>query len=947
MATKLVKREANITVQAEVPHSNVIITENLDSEFRRVREDLNHRTSANVSNLPNNIQNQMKKRAQSGAMTSSVFSTFHSPFRIRPSLEAPTKRKDLNEWYRYYYKHDPYVGTAIDLHAEFPISRFGIEHDDPEVAEFFNDIIEELNLHEFLIHLGKEWHVVGEAFPWGFFDDVENPTTWTHFILLDPDKIKINAHRLAEAYDKRGYSIKLEPDADLITIVDRGPNDPNTGPLYHAIPSDIIELVRKRQDIPLPKLQVSHFKRGANYFNVRGESIISRILQDLMMTDKLRDATWCLNPETEVLTDKGFIPIPEVQLWDKVATFNKETEEIEYHCPKKCLSFDYEGNMHHFQTKIIDFMCTPNHRMLVRGNSTNKDWKVVEAKDVKNTYRMRTNGIWNGKEPNKYIEIYDGLFWDVEDYLEFAGYYISEGYASKSKINAKVVAITQSLESKHYDKMKKCCDRLPTNFSHYISHNTKNRFGTSTSTTMRIKGGNNNKFYYEHFKSNFGDSSYNKRMPNWIKELKKEYLEIILNALIAGDGSIRRNRKNKIPFAIYKTVSKKLADDVMDIVWKCGYNPRLSQSTTSISGNKIYAISFSFSKKSHHPCLNVNGGKHVKIFPYKGKVYCLEVPNGFFVTRHNGKISIHGNSIYDRHISPKEFYFIGEKDNPADQGEIDAFRDLLALQHTMPNQAFVWHHAVRIEWIGAVGKTLPMGPEHQLLEKRILIGLGINEGVLTGTGPTYSATSIALDVMIARYMLYREKLEQWLIHSVFKPLCKIHGIYKTKHSEVTHKFKIKKKYRKPDLPRIVWDKPQLRDEMVKIMLYERLVQSGLLGRESLYKLLNMSPEQVREELKDQMKQDTEDRQYAAQQMGAGMPGPGAAGGALPSLGGMGLPMGGGLGMPGMGLPAGIVPPAGATPPGSPAGTPLGGITSPLQGGPMTPPAARRPPGLTS
>lgn len=566
-----------------------------------------------VPSLPPHLQDKMRRRAQSGGASQSVFGSFFSPFRIRPSIESPTKRKDLNEWYRYYYKHDPVVGTAIDLHATFPLSRFSVEHDDPRVAEFFNDQIEELNLHEFLIQMSLEYYIVGECFPFGFLDDVTDPSAWSKFILLDPDKIRLNYHAFAEG-SGNPYSIKLQPDADLLTIVERGPNDKTTGVLYQNLPADVVDYVKAKQDIPLDMLQVSHFKRSPNYFNVRGESVLSRIMQDLMYLDKLRDAQW---------------------------------------------------------------------------------------------------------------------------------------------------------------------------------------------------------------------------------------------------------------------------------------------------------------------------------------------------------------AIADRHITPREFYLIGEPDYPADQSEIDAFQNMLSLQWNQPNQAYVWHHAVKIQWEGASGRVLPLQPEFEFIEKRVLAGLGINKSMIHGEGPSYSNASVALDVLIARYMLYREKMERWLLEAVFRPLCKMHDIYKVKPADAYGRIKVKNKKRLPDLPRIAWDKPQLRDEMTKIMLYERLVQSGLVPRKMLYRLLNMSPKQVREEFMEQHKQDGEDRQKAMEQqmeqqqaMAAAMGGGNVAG--LPSMGGMpgGLPGGvGGLGMAGSpagpggmgGLPGGTVGPPGMSIqkplPGAPGGSPAAGITSPLGGGPGRPPGQSRPVGL--
>lgn len=210
-------------------------------------------------------------------------------------------------------------------------------------------------------------------------------------------------------------------------------------------------------------------------------------------------------------------------------------------------------------------------------------------------------------------------------------------------------------------------------------------------------------------------------------------------------------------------------------------------------------------------------------------------------------------------------------------------------------------------------------------------------------------------------MLYREKLERWLQDHVFRPLCKMHGIYKQRPADAYGRIRVKNQKKIPDLPRIVWDKPQLRDEMTKIMLFERLVQSGLLPRKELYRMLNKSPKQIREEFKEQWRHDAEDRKKAqeiAQEFSAtpGGMAPGGQGG-LPSMGGggglmggMGAPPGGGGPPAGGGLPGATLGPPGLSVqkplPGAPGGSPDAGITSPMGGGPGRPPQQQRPVGLS-
>ena len=568
-----------------------VIQDNLDSEFKLAKLHGSDgykpqmRTGIHTVNLPDNLEAQMKRRASVGS--TSVFQPFHSPFRTRNTVEQPTKRKDRNEWYRYYYKYNPVVHTAINTHSTFPLSRFRVEHDDIDFSNFCNELVDDINLHDFMISMAREFYIIGECIPFGLLDDVKDPSRWKKFILLDPDKVNLNTHTFAWA-GGHPYVIELEPDKDLIKIVEKGPSDEKTGELYQSIPPDIIDAVKKKQNIPIPQLQVSHFKREINPFVARGESILSCCLNDLMYYDKLID----------------------------------------------------------------------------------------------------------------------------------------------------------------------------------------------------------------------------------------------------------------------------------------------------------------------------------------GQV-----------------------AIIDRHIMPKEIWKIGEPDNPADSAEIQNFQELLAAQYHAPNQAYVTHHAIQFQMEGAGGRVLPLQPEFENINKRLFAGLGINESMITSSGPSFASSSVAMDIMVGRYEQFRTQMEQWLIHSVFKPLCKIHKIYKKQNSK-TSKYKRFTDVKVPDLPRIVWDKAQLRDEMMKIQLFQKLVADGIIPRKELYKLLNLSSAQMRQEFLEQFKEDLEDKAKIgklSQAMGAqspgGLPNMGGPGGGIGGAGaGAGMPGGmGGMGGPPGGMP-GSLPGMGLGPEGGPLRQPGPGGGGGMGGG---------------
>jgi hypothetical protein len=438
----------------------------------------------------------MKRRANAGFNVDRIYDIPYNPFRNRVAVETPTNRKELNARYRYYYRYEPLVGAAVDLHSEFCLSNFQLTHEDKQLEDDFNAIAKHLNLLDFLIQMAKEYFCVGEAFPMGIFDDNEDPSNWMKFILLDPDKVVVNSHPMAM---NDGPQILLNLDDSLRKIVLDGANNKQTAKIYEMIPDDVKQFARNGQPMPIESMNVSHFKRSGNPFNVRGESIISRVLHILAYRDKLRD----------------------------------------------------------------------------------------------------------------------------------------------------------------------------------------------------------------------------------------------------------------------------------------------SQYTTA-----------------------------------------------------------------ERHCTPKEFYLVGSDEYPADDEELQNFANMLSSTYLDPNQAVVWHHALKIEWMGAADKALPVRQEFDALREELMAGLMIHEAMLTGEGPTFATASVGLDVAISRYYTFRNLIENWIKNAVFKPLCQIHDIYKPTKAEVDHKIKIRRD-REPWVPDIKWEKYELRDNFRKIELLIRLADKNKMPWEAVYRAMNYDPNYVMDKLKKQ------------------------------------------------------------------------------------------------
>lgn len=382
---------------------------------------------------------------------------------------------------------------------------------------------------------------------------------------------------------------------------------------------------------------------------------------------------FCHDEQTQTLTDNGFKYYWEIDLdRDKIATFNPETEDLEFRFAEQLYVFDYDsdidGPMIHFQTKKIDILVTPHHKMWIdklnwKDQSTwmNK-WNQIDAKNVKRyQHRFRSYVKWQGVEPeSKHIEV-AGQQIDIETYLAYLGLFLSEGwigFSGAQKPAPACVGVGQNEYRKNarqakFDAVTTIIKEMPVPINETLESHHQGNYSLEGAPGIKsfITYG---KEYAQHFLE-YGRHSQDRFIPKWIKELSPKYLHIILESMILGDGttsnsdSYARLGTNHMRQVVYTTSSKRLADDVYEIAYKCGYVPTVSLQEKEGNLKDLYLVKINDSVKGHFPVLKSNAkdfkGKERQEVHYKGKVYCVEIPpHNLFITRRNGKITIQGNS---------------------------------------------------------------------------------------------------------------------------------------------------------------------------------------------------------------------------------------------------------------------------------------------------------------
>ncbi|NEQ36461.1 MAG: NAD-dependent epimerase/dehydratase family protein [Okeania sp. SIO3I5] len=326
----------------------------------------------------------------------------------------------------------------------------------------------------------------------------------------------------------------------------------------------------------------------------------------------------CFDPKTEILTEAGWVAFPDLQAEVKVATLNSEGK-VEYHIPDEYIVQPYIGEMYRFANTKFDFCVTPNHWMYVRSKTDELKFIRADEDEHWESWQTLTGGDFGGEEvewfelgkaPRNAKGKVEKIFMD--DWLEFLGYYISEGCVDVRKMSRVVggndydvadfnVLIAQE-NSEGCLKISNCLSRL--GFKFFDSDNNQFRICSKQLAEILLPLGKSGEKY----------------IPRELFELSKRQLLILFNALIMGDGSEGGDCYT------YYSKSKQLADDVQELALRCGYAASV---VSHAVGRDLYRV-------------NIRPAKDENLvvperFHYVGKVYCVNVTNHVVFVRRNGR----------------------------------------------------------------------------------------------------------------------------------------------------------------------------------------------------------------------------------------------------------------------------------------------------------------------
>jgi hypothetical protein len=273
-----------------------------------------------------------------GAVTSdSSGGNFYSPELSTDFLELPQSLNEQWNYYRFFYNNEPFVGQAIDLHGELPLSKVRLARPKAQSRKladaslrFCEKWVKRIGLLERLLEIVHEFYLIGEVYIFCEDNSPDMPKELTHKVVrkvesdgtLSEEWIeREDANEEAIQWMKKNYEgwskvrilppeqvhietfpftddflIELIPDAktkNLINVADAG--DQRAAKILQSMDPTVLKAIRSGENIPLNTDPdggsfVHYIANKKSQYEPRGHSILQRCMRTIVYFDKLRQA---------------------------------------------------------------------------------------------------------------------------------------------------------------------------------------------------------------------------------------------------------------------------------------------------------------------------------------------------------------------------------------------------------------------------------------------------------------------------------------------------------------------------------------------------------------------------------------------------------------------------------------------------------------------------------
>jgi hypothetical protein len=202
---------------------------------------------------------------------------------------------------------------------------------------------------------------------------------------------------------------------------------------------------------------------------------------------------------------------------------------------------------------------------------------------------------------------------------------------------------------------------------------------------------------------------------------------------------------------------------------------------------------------------------------------------------HRDKLRQAQASIASRHMTPIRVVSVED----GDEADVEELREQVDLALIDPDFSIISNFPIEWEEMGPHDRLLDLSNEYDLTDRQLYSGLGVTESLLSGES-SYSGDRINLEVINTRYMFTRERLQTLVEQYFFKPMCERMGFI-----EIDEDGDERILY-----PTLSFTRLGLRDTQDTFDAMFNLYQKGSLDTDTIYEMLNLDGEVIRERLRN-------------------------------------------------------------------------------------------------
>jgi hypothetical protein len=345
---------------------------------------------------------------------------------------------------------------------------------------------------------------------------------------------------------------------------------------------------------------------------------------------------FCMTVDTEILTPNGWARWNEVGPGDQVVGFEPTTGTYSDETIQCITSHKYEGEMVALQTKSLDCLVTPDHRVVLRRIQRASPeryrvygWTFCEARKVPSCVQIPIGGAPEG-------EGIEGL---SDEFLRIMGWIITDGYFHQKRYSS-TLGLQQSTST------MKCGKSILDEMDKVLTANPNvRRISRPARQTVcegkTLNGTPSVSFYFGRILSKqllvwLGNDIH--RIPRYIlRHGSRKQLSSLFQGLLEGDGSSSDGKWK----TFYAGINEGLANDFQELATRLGINTVKSYMTNADGPGGQWRVCIAW-RQHHHV------RKPISTY-YEGLVWDIKVPTGAFVSRRHGTVFVTGNCPQGTH----------------------------------------------------------------------------------------------------------------------------------------------------------------------------------------------------------------------------------------------------------------------------------------------------------